>query len=313
MSIFKNDFSTYLLFYLAGMLASQSLQGGDLSAILIHQLQSGFESEGLQRDNLPTQAKPFPGSSEQERISKNLNKRKLLNSLQIPDGGGIQIVARIGLHQQPTVIRLQIFENHHVRGAYFYLKHKKILALNGKLDGEVFELTESYDGKVTGHLKINLLHSKSSKWFNPSKSSSERISIHYKETLSEEAYTKPVQVKNYDRDHPIEIFDGKVWERLDVTDDVDVLLLDDGTKMFLNMHVVTTNGHMGAFTDILESKGREGYVYRSPDCEIISSLTVDELLEIDENCRECCGARATLSGSFPLKRIETFQLCLSCK
>ncbi|XOV70660.1 MAG: hypothetical protein ACFHW5_18395 [Verrucomicrobiota bacterium] len=117
-----------------------------------------------------------------------------------------------------------------------------------------------------------------------------------------------MKVRNHDLDHPIGIYNGLVFEKADVTDDVDVLLLDGGNKMFLNIHVVESNGHMGSFTGLLGMTGSKSYEHRSPDCKINASLKDDGVLTIDEDCRFCCGARATLIGSFPLKGVEEYRL-----
>jgi len=245
-------------------------------------------------------------SEESSRIlaSNGLNIEK---TLILPKFGGIQIVAAIGTYQQPAVIRFQVLNDNTIRGGYFYLKHRKILQLNGKVEGGLFDLTESFEGKVTGHMRINPFEPNESKWLDPSKEYSGSLVVEYMETLSAEQLTSPVKLWNHDNKHKIGTYWGTEEEIFEVTDNVDVLLLDDRKKMFLNIQVVASNFHMGGFSGILNMTDSKSYEHQSPDCEIKLSLVDDGVLAIAEKCGTCCGARASLSGSFPLKQVEEYQ------
>jgi hypothetical protein len=303
MRFFQNKIAIQTLLILACMFLPRSMQSDDISIKFSHNGGSGPEIHQSQVTVPSSAAKKLSGRTKVVTASEERNP---LDSLKIPKGGGIQIVAVIGTYQQPAVIRFQVLDDNTIRGGYFYLKHKKILELMGRVNGEFFDLTESFEGKVTGHMRINPLKPKESEWLDPSRECSGSLVVEHMETLSAEEYSKQVKVRNHDLDHPIGIYNGLVFEKADVTDDVDVLHLDDGKKMFLNIHVVASNAHMGSFAGLLDKIGSISYEHRSPDCRINASLMDDGSLSIDEDCRSCCGARATLSGSFPLKEVEEY-------
>jgi len=285
MCTFRNSYTIQAVLWLSWMFLTQDMQGGGNATDSLHENDSG-----------------------QEMGNEGSHETRTLDLLEIPEGGGLQIVAGIGIYQQAAVIRLKVLEDQRIEGGYIYLKHRKILELEGRKNGEFFDLTESHGGKVTGYLRINPMHPKLLKWIDPSKTRSEAFSVHHMEVLSREKSVNPLVVQSFDRDHPIDLLNGNNWERVNVTDDVDVLLLEDGSEMFLNMHVVATNAHMGAFTGLLKMDGAKSYQHRSTDCKIDARLMSVGVLTIQEDCRSCCGARATLSGSFPLKGAEKYEL-----
>ncbi|MDC0325678.1 hypothetical protein OAM01_02865 [bacterium] len=305
MRLNKYNKAIYALLCLVGVFVSQSMQSDDITTNLIHNDDLRLVTDHSQSVDPPLKTKNI---SEQKTEARRLVESKLLKSLDLPDGGGLQIVASIGLYQQPAVIRVQILNDNTINGGYMYLKHKKIIKLNGKLNGEFLDLTESYEGKTTGHLRINPLNPMLSEWLDPLKEYSGSFKVEHMEVMSGDAYAEPVSIQCFDRYHPIGIINGNDLETVNVTDDMDVLFLDDEKKMFLNIHVVASNAHMGVFTGLLEMAGLKSYEHRSPDCKINTSLMDDGILTIDEECRYCCGARATLSGSYPLNGVETYQL-----
>ena len=226
--------------------------------------------------------------------------------------GGIEIVAEIGDYSQPAILRIKVEDDGTVTGGYFYIKHKKILQLEGKTDGNFVYLNEFYRKQKTGMISLNLTDPYLSTWHGPNSDEQALFEVINIEYLDYDQFYQPAELMSFELSHTVYMYDGS--DDWITTDEVDLYTIGterSSDNAYLRMSVTRSNAHLGGFNGLLSGRNWYSYKYEFeiPECLVrIEVPPSKDYISVSEECRMCCGARAGLDGFYPKAKIYEFNL-----
>ena len=153
-----------------------------------------------------------------------------------------------------------------------------------------------------------------STWQAPDNTDIEAFQIVHWEALDYETFFEPTLLHSFDLTHTIEMFDGSDPRFLEAYDRVDLFRFAGmrfSGEAYLSMDVIRSNAHMGSFNGLLKGWpwGLASLNFEIPECKVEVSVPPDNsFLIVNDDCRMCCGARASLRGYYPRTQRHSFDL-----
>lgn len=210
----------------------------------------------------------------------------------------------IGDYYQHVVLALTMREENTVAGTYYYDKHQKILDLNGTYNSEsgVYELKESYKGKVTGYLTFkNVNGNLSGKW-KAKKSSIEMQQLELNLLSKKTGSIPTVEFSKYKNEHTVFMYTPDGEEEMDVIDRLKIAKIDEDNSSF-SYNVTGANGHMGSADGIIKMDNQTtGHFYGEDNCDLEFKFSKKGVEIIEHDCQYYHGARAYLDNELTLEK-----------
>ena len=211
----------------------------------------------------------------------------------------------VGLYSQQVVMELSIKENT-VTGSYFYAKHRKLLQLNGSIDGTTnkVKLEEKYKGKTTGYLEFIWDEDKiNGSWSKSPSSEKESLELSLLPIKKQEynpsyiAYEKTILIDEHGFDNH---GNDSIFQE-PRTNYIYISQLNESTFCF-HYHVFGRNFHMGTIEGIAYKENDSHYVFKDKlGCELQFTKS-EKTIDVNEsNCETHHGAFAYFDGTLNKK------------